>query len=898
MKKSIFYIAGLMALLTFSCTDEEILKSDTFRITGGIGTQSRTTFVEDGDVTHTYWAVNDAVGLFTDTQSNLPYKALSEGSSTDFVAEGTAKLEQEEGKKVYAYYPYTNNVQDNQVRLPYTLSLSSESSVPIFLYSEANITGNELNFTFKHLYAYLKLTVTAQDFRDLFPGDGYTYEDCGIYIYSTEPISTPNAYFDVSTHEISHTSTDYYRIIYYCPDVDVESDGSYTYMIPILPQSASTPIDIKIFYCKEERDGYIYPRRLLSKNTPENGFQAGHVYCLSTTEEVIVEESQYAALEAFYQATGGDQWYNNANWLSERPLIDWYGVNNGNANYGYVKSLQLDYNNLTGNLPEEFATLMDNAGYINLDGNLLTGDIPDAVKKHENWNKLGWYIVHQDQRNGGGLNLENSNLYTDNETVTDFLEGKQSALYDLFAKNKLTQVIMASGSNEILRTFDAARVNRYLDFQSKGLGTVFFTCAEEGTDNTELQSFINKIYGDVEGVTWLYGYHRYDYYSYLYDSNGQLVHIAQYGLGEDNTSIIEDEYEFLRSYLGEPDTSHPQFSISYYTSSDYSQDGEVFTIQTATEGKGIDLVLMGEGFTDKDMASGGHYEQMMQEATEKIFELEPYKSFRKRFNVYGVKVVSPNAEFTNDAVLRINEDYSIAFDYAQKVVGENADKVMAIVIYNTESYVKRSYCKSWSDGSFVAYNMDVIDNTLIHEVCGHGIGKLADEYVEGGNEDLTLTEERKNALDKWKNYLWGCYKNVDYNGTVETVNWSHLLSDSRYDEEDLDIYEGAYLYGHGAYRPSENSMMHHNISWFNAPSREAIYKAIMYWSEGDDWEYNYEEFVSYDAINRSEGRSVSPQLTEAEKRQILSRHRPPQMMQGIWRDALKQSGHNAIIPLR
>lgn len=45
------------------------------------------------------------------------------------------------------------------------------------------------------------------------------------------------------------------------------------------------------------------------------------------------------------------------------------------------------------------------------------------------------------------------------------------------------------------------------------------------------------------------------------------------------------------------------------------------------------------------MESGGYYEQMMREGMEKLFSIEPYKSLRNRFNVYSVKVVSPNNLF-------------------------------------------------------------------------------------------------------------------------------------------------------------------------------------------------------------------------------------------------------------
>ena len=80
-----------------------------------------------------------------------------------------------------------------------------------------------------------------------------------------------------------------------------------------------------------------------------------------------------------------------------------------------------------------------------------------------------------------------------------------------------------------------------------------------------------------------------------------------------------------------------------YSSTDYSQDGKYFTIQKSTKGKGINLVIMGDAYTDKDIESG-LYEQMMRKSAEEFFSIEPYRTFKDRFNVYAVKVVSKNGK--------------------------------------------------------------------------------------------------------------------------------------------------------------------------------------------------------------------------------------------------------------
>ena len=93
----------------------------------------------------------------------------------------------------------------------------------------------------------------------------------------------------------------------------------------------------------------------------------------------------------------------------------------------------------------------------------------------------------------------------------------------------------------------------------------------------------------------------------------------------------------------------------------------------------------------------------------------------------------------------------------------------------------------------------------------------------------------------------------------ENVPWKKFLTDERYANEDVGIYEGGYYCAFGIYRSSNTSIMRMtNIDevTFNVPSREAIYKRMMQQAYGDSWQYDYEKFVEYDAINRNS----TPQL--------------------------------------
>jgi hypothetical protein len=160
--------------------------------------------------------------------------------------------------------------------------------------------------------------------------------------------------------------------------------------------------------------------------------------------------------------------------------------------------------------------------------------------------------------------------------------------------------------------------------------------------------------------------------------------------------------------------------------------------------------------------------------------------------------------------------------------------------------------------------------------------------VENGWEESYPDEERKAYLDEMYTQ-YGEGANVDWRDDPAQVRWTHFINDSRYAAENIGVYEGACLYGKGCYRPTENSMMRYNGYGFNAPSREAIYKRVMKLSEGDDWEYDYETFVAFDAPAReaykvAQSRSES-RGTSAQQRRIESR--PPTIYKGTWRDAGK-----------
>ncbi len=293
------------------------------------------------------------------------------------------------------------------------------------------------------------------------------------------------------------------------------------------------------------------------------------------------------------------------------------------------------------------------------------------------------------------------------------------------------------------------------------------------------------------------------------------------------------------------------------SSVDYSAEGEVVTIQSATKGKGVNIVILGDGFDDTTMEDNGDYITRMKEAMECYFTEEPNKTLRDYYNIYTVKAVSRDSEvddegenntafsakFGDGAYVYGND--SKAFRYALKVPKiSSTQDLTVLVIVNSDRYA--GTCFWYDDNSAVAYvpitdyNNESFRQVIVHEM-GHAFGKLMDEYCYEGmgtvaQGDLDLFTIRKEK---------GWAANVDSTNDRATIQWAHMLSDTRYDGE-VSVVEGGLTYEYGVWRPTENSIMRYNTGDFNAPSREAIYKRVM---ELAGETYSYEKFVTYDAQN-------------------------------------------------
>ncbi len=337
----------------------------------------------------------------------------------------------------------------------------------------------------------------------------------------------------------------------------------------------------------------------------------------------------------------------------------------------------------------------------------------------------------------------------------------------------------------------------------------------------------------------------------------------------------------------------------YYISSDFSQNGTTTTLQTASKGSGIDIVLMGDAYSDRQIADGT-YKADMENLYNNLFTEEPYKSFKDHFNVYYVNVVSVTegyehggaalgGYFGNGTLVGGNDN--AVFDYALKAISEEEmDEALLIVAMNSDNYAGTCYMyypdnsAGYGNGVSVSYFPKGGDATtfaqlLHHEACGHGFAKLADEYAY---EYMGAAPSDYVLQIQLQQNSWGWWKNVDFTSDSTATRWNHFINDTRYANEGLGAYEGGLTYWTGVWRPTENSIMRYNTGGFNAPSREAIYYRIHKLAYGDSWEYNYEDFVEWDARNRTTSSGTRAMVYKPVNYKPTH---PPVIVNKSWKDA-------------
>lgn len=563
------------------------------------------------------------------------------------------------------------------------------------------------------------------------------------------------------------------------------------------------------------------------------------------------------------------------------------------GNLTNLEILNLSWNLLTGEIPASLGNLV-NLEQLVINANRLVGKVPESVMQLDCWPSYWSWIINQDCASNGGVGISKEGLVIPAPQFSAQTIDGETLDNSVYAKNEYTVLYHYFNWCPYSNEFTPQLVKLYNGYKDKGLEVIAFS--DEGSIEYHSQyanSFKTEwpyLLLDENNRGLFYSYIGMSPYIDVVDKNGYVVfnHI------HDNYAELD---KFLLEKLGEPDDTGDE--PEYYESTDYSQDGKVTTLQTAKQGRGIDIVLMGDAYSDRLIADGT-YEADMKYLYNNLFTEEPYKSFKDYFNVYYVNVVSKNDIYASNSSTKLEGYFgegthvggkdATVFSYAQNAItADQMDEALLIVVMNSNAYAGTCYMyyptsgTDYGSGVSVSYfpkgSEDATFAQLLHhEACGHGFAKLADEYAYAENGTIPSDEVLK-VQDQQTRMGW--LKNIDFTSDPYSVRWSTFLSDSRYANEGLGVFEGGFTYWSGVWRPTINSIMHHNTGGFNAPSREAIYYRIHKLAYGAEWQYDYEKFVEWDARNRAAA-ATRAMIYRPAKYQPTP---PPVVINRSWRDA-------------
>lgn len=496
--------------------------------------------------------------------------------------------------------------------------------------------------------------------------------------------------------------------------------------------------------------------------------------------------------------------------------------------------MDLSFNYYIGEIPREIAILysLPKLSVLDITNNRFSGVIPTSLINHPKWNELVWGIVEQQP----GFELEREIVKTVDTIVTD-IDNKTFDLDSVFASNKLTVVFTWSLSDPFSGKFLPILKTVNENFNNKGLGIISYIRASK----VEVNSIENYIQDNQISWTNLiidYGAEFANFPNrtvpnvHIVNQNGEIVFSDQLW------DKREDFEKFITSELG---------PLELYQSKDFSQDGKVTKLQSATIGTGVNIVLMGDGFVDTTMVAGGLYEQKMHEAMEHFFSVEPTRSYREYFNVYAVNAVSKNGVFMDSSETifssKFGENRGISGDitkikeYAQKVEEIISGETHIITILNSTGRAGTSYMYDDGSVSFISIPSDAENfaGVLQHEAIGHGLGKLGDEYIDYYE---TIKQADRDALIEAQSKGW--FQNISLTNT--NPPWAHFIGNSNYTM--VGTYEGGFYYWKGVWRPEEtSSMLDSKLHYFNGPSREQIVKHIL---QAAGVAYVWDDFVAKD----------------------------------------------------
>lgn len=252
--------------------------------------------------------------------------------------------------------------------------------------------------------------------------------------------------------------------------------------------------------------------------------------------------------------------------------------------------------------------------------------------------------------------------------------------------------------------------------------------------------------------------------------------------------------------------------------------------------KCIDVAILAEGYTLQEIQT--FYEDA-DIACKSIFDHEPFKSMKKRFNV--VAVASPSTD-SGVSVPRLSEWKHTAFGshfstfYSDRYLTTSRVKAIhdalagipyehIIILANTEEYGGGGIYNSYT---LTTAHHPMFRPVVVHEF-GHSFGGLADEYFYDND---VMTDTYPLDIEPWEQNI---STQVDF-----AAKWKDMLSENTpvptpaevSENYPTGVYEGGGYSAKGIFRPAENCRMRTNeYPAFCPVCQRALRRIIEFYTE-------------------------------------------------------------------
>jgi hypothetical protein len=235
----------------------------------------------------------------------------------------------------------------------------------------------------------------------------------------------------------------------------------------------------------------------------------------------------------------------------------------------------------------------------------------------------------------------------------------------------------------------------------------------------------------------------------------------------------------------------------------------VETLTGRTDGKGLDLVITGDGFTESNLDS---FKVAVREFVSFMGNYDPLlEKQMKAWNIHRVDVISATSDLESEIDTAFEAYYNCG-GYARRIICLDYDKVQSemakavpqfdyiLVIVNSSEY-------GGAGGPAATISMNAHAKAIaIHEL-GHTLANLGDEYTAGGLSAPATEPDNPN---------------ITINNNPATVKWRHWLGDPN-----VDLYEGAMYTTTGVWRPTYDSFMN-NIGRPLYPVNQEAWSLALY----------------------------------------------------------------------